>query len=330
MGRPSLIGFRDVEEAVEILRAKGKPVNPYQVRAILGKGSEAKITYYLKGMGLEIEYQDEDPITKRLSNLLRPVVIELNEQYDDQIRREKADLQECISRLTEKSRQDEEKIRTLEDELDRVNAWAAELERLNKEQNAELDNERKTITSQDHQIASIEDRLASSHATIDDLKIQLQSAQSQHREVIEMLNTEHRNTLQGYKDAIEKSNQACSALNSQLADAQAVIEASTHETSVLRESINKHTIVERQLEIDLKSRERAIEKQAAEISRLENGKSALRARIRSINDALLAKHRNTIPENELRQRISALSDENARLVTEVSTLRSVIDQLKLV
>ncbi len=56
---------------------------------MLGKGSEAKIAYFLKGLDIDIEYQDEDPVTKRLVSLIRPVVLELNDQYDELVAKEK-------------------------------------------------------------------------------------------------------------------------------------------------------------------------------------------------------------------------------------------------
>ena len=107
MARPSVIAIQDIEDAVDTLNGLGKPINPYQVRTLLGKGSEAKIAYFLKGLDIDIEYQDEDPVTKRLVSLIRPVVLELNDQYDELVAKEKKGLEASLEKEKQKSAQRE-------------------------------------------------------------------------------------------------------------------------------------------------------------------------------------------------------------------------------
>ena len=71
------------------------------------KGSEAKIAYFLKGLDIDIEYQDEDPITKRLASLIRPVVLELNDQYDELVAKEKKGLEASLEKEKQTSAQRE-------------------------------------------------------------------------------------------------------------------------------------------------------------------------------------------------------------------------------
>ena len=54
MGRPASISEADIIRAVEELQESRKPVNPYQVRQILGKGSTAKIAHYLHGLDIDL------------------------------------------------------------------------------------------------------------------------------------------------------------------------------------------------------------------------------------------------------------------------------------
>ena len=51
MPRPAKITESAVESAVAELKSTHTPVNPYQVRKILGEGSIAKIGYFLKALG---------------------------------------------------------------------------------------------------------------------------------------------------------------------------------------------------------------------------------------------------------------------------------------
>jgi len=96
MARPASITQEDVESAVTALEDNGKPINPYQVRKLLSKGSIAKIGYFLKALGVDAVYEADDPLTARLALLLRPAALELEEQTDERIRKETEQLRNDI------------------------------------------------------------------------------------------------------------------------------------------------------------------------------------------------------------------------------------------
>jgi DNA repair exonuclease SbcCD ATPase subunit len=93
MAKPPSISALDVEEAANELRNKGKPVNPYQVRKLLGTGSYKLIEEYLGILQLETEYDDEDPLTKQLIGLVRPLAQTLKDEQFQAIEQAEAKYQ---------------------------------------------------------------------------------------------------------------------------------------------------------------------------------------------------------------------------------------------
>lgn len=327
MARPPAIGYQDVEEAVRILRDKGKPINPYQVRSVLGKGSEAKILYYLKGMGLDVEYQDDDPLTKRMVNLIRPVVVELNEQYEEQIRKEKSELTENLSQEREKSKayraQLDEALKKLEDESQRAQTAVTEIDKLR----SELDGEKRELENQRQRGANLEEKLETLQKSLNEAKQHQGLLKSEHRDLIKLLKDEHGETLQGYKEALVQSNRTTEQLRNQLENATNSANHLQNELTSLKTEVAEATLQEKMMIDQIAEKNRQIgemtskvESLSARVDSLEKEGDASRKTISALQH-LDGENAALMSENEV------LKKSNERLTTELDLLKSIIDKL---
>ncbi|WP_289245286.1 DNA-binding protein [uncultured Methylophaga sp.] len=80
MAKNPSISITDVENAAAELKHRGKPINPYQIRQFLGAGSYKLIEDYLTSLKLVDDYDGEDPLTKKLIGLVRPLAEALQEE----------------------------------------------------------------------------------------------------------------------------------------------------------------------------------------------------------------------------------------------------------
>ena len=327
MARPPVIGYEDVEEAVRMLQDKGKPINPYQVRSVLGKGSEAKILYYLKGMGLDIEYQDEDPLTKRIVNLVRPVVVELNEQYEEQIRKEKAGLIEELSSERERVKSYRDQLADmsakLKDETSRADSSLKKIEQLQTELNAE----RKALAEQKQRTLSLEEKLDSTNTSLKDTKLHLESTKAEHKELVVLLKDEHARTLQGYKEALEQSNRSADRMKAQLEETTTVVSKQGLELTALKERLAEASQREQSFIVQIEQKDRLISEHSSKLvdlsSELEKLSTEIQGHLKTI-----ATLRESDEENiKLKSENAALVKVNDKLSTELDVLKVVIDKL---
>ena len=73
MARPPSVDEHEVISVIEALQGQGKPINPYQVQKLLGGGSGPYIQKIIDKLDLEQAYDGEDPLTKQLVGLIRPL-----------------------------------------------------------------------------------------------------------------------------------------------------------------------------------------------------------------------------------------------------------------
>lgn len=327
MARPPVIGYEDVEEVVRILQDKGKPINPYQVRSILGKGSEAKILYYLKAMGLDIEYQDEDPLTKRIVNLVRPVIVELNEQYEEQIRKEKSGLIEELSSERERVKSYRNELADmsakLKDETSRAESSLKKIEQLETEFNAE----RRTLAEQKQRTSSLEEKLTSANTSLKDAKQHLEFTKAEHKELVVLLKDEHARTLQGYKEALEQSNRSSDRMKSQLEDATTIVAKQGLELTALKERLAEASQKEQSFIGQIELKDRLLSEHSSKIVDLSSELEKLSTEIQGYLKTIATLRESDEENVKLKPKNAALVKANDRLSTELDVLKVVIDKL---
>ncbi|WP_349293813.1 DNA-binding protein [Marinobacter sp. M3C] len=209
MARPASITQEDVRAAVTALEENGKPINPYQVRKLLSKGSIAKIAYYLKALGVDVVYETDDPLTSRLALLLRPAALELEEQTDERIRIETEQLRNDIherdvaladleSRLEKKQSQ----LKIQEKRLSQATVdgdWLRSEKQLLEVKVARLDaahkGQAKQLEVQSDQIAYLKEKNVEAQS-------EFQSTLSEHRKVVRTIREDHHKAIDEHKAAV--------------------------------------------------------------------------------------------------------------------------------
>ncbi|PVZ64486.1 hypothetical protein [Pelagibaculum spongiae] len=329
MGRPSVISYEDVAEAVRILQGKGKPINPYQVRSILGKGSESKILYYLKGMGLQVEYQDDDPLTKRIVNIIRPAMVELNEQYEQQIQREKADLVEQLTLEREKNKSLQSELKEIATKFENEHERAEDALGQVTELQAEVDSTQQQLVSQQQRSESLEEKLAAAVASQDDLKQQLIAAKAEHKELVILLKNEHASTVQGYKEAIQQSNSAVDQVKSQLEAAQNANKQQALEISGLKEQRFETNKEIQSFNTLVSEKDQIISSQAVEVSELSALLEAKESELQKTVEIISELEKPDMEMQKIESKNTGLIKENEKLSVELALLQKVIDKISL-
>jgi len=239
MARPSVIAIQDIEDAVETLNGLGKPINPYQVRTLLGKGSEAKIAYFLKGLNIDIDYQDEDPVTKRLVSLIRPVVLELNDQYDELVTKEK---KRTGKNAWRRKNNDQEDLKKESQGGKRaINRRRFVLRNSKKslfEANQALNDKSAKLSKTAQSNENLKQALVAAKNALIELRHHKEQLQTEHATLVNTLKSEHAETLKGYKKALEQSNTSILQTRDQLADAENKNKTLTETNDELKEQLN--------------------------------------------------------------------------------------------
>lgn len=210
MARPSVIDIDDVSSAVSTLRQDGKPINPYQIKKIIGQGSEAKIAWYLQALDIDSEIQDEDPLTKRIAALVRPLALELNEQKVSQVReieeRHQSTLKDKeneIERLSTELKLSKTQLESTQTDLYEANSKYDVLLtnfRLTEEQYNDIQSELKSEKSR-HNETKV--RLESKIDALKEAKAQKQKLDEMHRDSVTMLNAQYQDLKNQHDNAVE-------------------------------------------------------------------------------------------------------------------------------
>ena len=336
MARPSVIAIKDIEDAVDTLNGLGKPINPYQVRTLMGKGSEAKIAYFLKGLGIDIEYQDEDPVTKRLVSLIRPVVLELNDQYDELVAKEKKGLQERL----DKEKQQSDDLKKERNEAQKSHKQASlritELEKFLLEANQALADKSAKLSKVEQSNENLKQALVVAENALIEGRRHQEQLQVEHTTLVHALKNEHAETLKGYKKALEQSNTSIQQTRDQLADAENKNKALAGTIDELKEQLNKS----RQENVGIISKVTESNKQLTDLKNQNKRQAAELEKRQKIIDGgkqeLAAAKQTIIGLKEYQGINSALQTDNQKLTvekeklrTEVDVLRSVVDKISV-
>jgi len=252
MARPASITEADVESAVVVLNDNGKPINPYQVRKHLGKGSIAKIAYYLKALGVDAVYETDDPLTVRLASLLRPAALEIEEQTSERIRKETEELRTRIQdrddALADLDTRLQAKESELQDKKERLAQAGIDSDWLRSEKQAlelkvaRLDEAQNSLAKQ---LSEKKDRITEYKESSAAEKKELQTTLFEHKEAVRMMREDHQQTIDDYKNMV-------SSLTEKL-----------HEMAESSKKVVSHN-AELKLQVEKMSADRRIEAHAAE------------------------------------------------------------------
>lgn len=188
MGRPASINEADITKAVDELLETGKPVNPYRVRQVLGRGSTAKIAHFLQGLDIETTYEDSefqtvidlnDERSHYLAKLVRPLIFQLEENQQAAIDEAKAkfeaqrqELEDLVNNLEEKLAGKQSELDTLETRLENAESQRDSQE----EENLQLKIE--AAANYEKQIA-LHEKIHAQSEEITERKKQLEQADSE-------------------------------------------------------------------------------------------------------------------------------------------------------
>jgi chromosome segregation ATPase len=300
MARPPLISFDDVQQAVEALGSSGKSITPYQVRQYLGRGSEAKIAYFLKGMELDVDFSDSDPLTRRIHALIRPLVLEINDQVEEQIRHEKAQLQQSLE-------QQSNTVRVQRDEIEQLQQQLASAEKA-RQQNAEIiEDQHQQISVLQQQLEAMRHELelgaaraTAANATIERQQTEIERISSQHEHHMKRLVQEHQQEQARFSSSFEQLNQLVLTQTSQL-------EFSRQEQQRL---YNELQTLQHAMELDKEKSLQTAESHRKDIQELENKLANC--------DQALEFQRHGITVRDLRN--SQLEDDKCKLQSELEVL----------
>lgn len=188
MGRPASINEADITKAVDELLETGKPVNPYRVRQVLGRGSTTKIAHFLQGLDIETTYEDSefqtvidlnDERSHYLAKLVRPLIFQLEENQQAAIDEAKAkfeaqrqELEDLVNNLEEKLAGKQSELDTLETRLENAESQRDSQE----EENLQLKIE--AAANYEKQIA-LHEKIHAQSEEITERKKQLEQADSE-------------------------------------------------------------------------------------------------------------------------------------------------------
>jgi len=334
MARPSVIAIQDIEDAVDTLNGLGKPINPYQVRTLLGKGSEAKIAYFLKGLDIDIDYQDEDPVTKRLVSLIRPVVLELNDQYDELVAKEKKSLQEALEKEKQRSETLKKESQAAQKDHQQATLRITALEKSLLEANQALTEKSTQLSKTEQSNENLKQALVAAENALIEVKHHQDQLQAEHTTLVHTLKNEHAETLKGYKQALEQSNISSQQTRDQLANTESKNKALTETNDELKDQLN----LSRQENIEINREITESNKNLVELKTQNKRQTGQLEKQQNIIDTGKQEHivtKQIILDLKAHQKINLrlqtdnqkFSAKNEKLRTEVDVLRSVVDKI---
>ena len=244
MPRPAKITESAVESAVAELKSTHTPVNPYQVRKILGEGSIAKIGYFLKALGHTTDYSAEkdDPLTLKLVNMLRPVALELDEQSKERIRQA---TQQLNTELEEKATLVSSLERQLGDKQSVIDEFEAKLEKAIAERDLSRDKSQKLeveLARLEEKVIQQAKQLEAAKSVIQQKESETAEARNEMRIIIkdnniarQAMQENHEAEIKIYKEELDKRSEDYSALSAEL-------EAARSSSESLQEKIRQQVI----------------------------------------------------------------------------------------
>jgi chromosome segregation ATPase len=334
MARPASITQEDVESAVTALEDNGKPINPYQVRKLLSKGSIAKIGYFLKALGVDAVYEADDPLTARLAFLLRPAALELEEQTDERIRKEteqlRNDIHERDVALADLESRLEEKQSQLEIQEKRLTQATVDGDWLRSEKQmleVKVARFEATHKGQEKQLQAQSDQIAYLKEKSVDARDELQSTLSEHREVIRTMREDHQKTIDGYKEAVSSINQKLHALSEN--NDLTVAENDGLKQEVIRLNDNHQAAAQNaESKIEILRAEGATygeenQKLSAQCSALAQEKDTLAQKLQSESQSYERQLATALSNSE------RVSSENTKLVSDLGFLKTLINKFEI-
>lgn len=326
MARPPSIGIEQVERAVETLKQQGKPINPYQVKKIIGAGSTSKIQWYLDGLRIETETEGPDPLTKRLVSLLKPLAAELQDEKFEAIDQLKSKHEEQLQQANAIAEEQMSKAAEYEAQLSASRGELAATRSLldqSKQRETDLAGERVTLKKDLDRMKEV----------VHDFEQKLSQAEkrvnhtiSEYHHQIDRLQQEHKERLASETQRIERLeaenvrlNQTHIANTEALARVSADLQSSERrlrETEARGRDLMKE--VDR-LQKDLETQREAKDTLAADHARqLDRLQKEHRSELKSLIETLSTKHSLLVEDNHatITQLIRALKNDGATNATK--------------
>ena len=332
MPRPAKITELAVESAVAELKSTHTPVNPYQVRKILGEGSIAKIGYFLKALGHTTDYSAEkdDPLTLKLVNMLRPVALELDEQSKERIRQA---TQQLNTELEEKATLVSSLERQLGDKQSVIDEFEAKLEKAIAERDLSRDKSQKLeveLARLEEKVIQQAEQLEAAKSVIQQKESETAEARNEMRIIIkdnniarQAMQENHEAEIKIYKEELDKRSEDYSALSAEL-------EAARSSNEALQEKLRQQGIEKEVANSEVKSLK-------SDVVNREQQIASLREQVKKVEQRL-SKERDShqLEKREWQQKLSAikarnvsLSGDNSRLENERAFLRSLIQKFQI-
>lgn len=334
MARPASITQEEVESAVTALEGNGKPINPYQVRKVLNKGSIAKIGYYLKALGLDAVYEVDDPLTTRLALLLRPAALELQEQTDERIRIETETLRNNLHErdvvLADLESRLEEKQSELEIQKKRLNQVTIDRDWLRSEKQlleVKVARFEETHKGQEKQLQAQFEQIAFLKEKNSDTQKEFQSALSEHREIIRTMREDHQKTVVEYKESVSSITHKLHKLI-ELNDHTVAENDQLKQDAIKLTNAYQNAVTEAEAELELLHSEKnkyveETQKLAVQYSALAHEKDALAQKLHSETQSLDRQLATELSRSE------RLASDNKKLVSDLEFLKTLINKFEI-
>lgn len=337
MGRPSSIKEADVLNAVDFLQESRRPINPYQVRQVLGRGSTAKIAHFLESLDIQSTYEDSEfqpaielneERSQYLAKLVRPLVFQLEEDQEAaigkaeaQFEKQREELEALVSTLESKLAGKQSELDTLET---RSVSAESKIEKL-EEENAQLKID--AAANQEKQNA-LQEKIHSLNEEVRGRKEQIEHAHSEKAELLrrhdlqlaqlredfdtlknESLDYRNKAEKQFAEDSAEKTR-----LQEQINTQQSASDRATAERQRLEKELSDSQYNETKLRESLSKQDVNVETLEKHLEDAESEK----ARLEETHNELKTIFANTKQSNQ------ALETANQGLVAEVEFLKEIL------
>ena len=293
MARPSKITLEEVQNAVDVLKSNDKPINPYQIKKIIGYGSEKKIAWFMSALDIDAEYEEEDPLLKQLARLLHPVAVDLRQTKDEAI---KFVEDEYVEKLVKAN----DEIERLKGELNGAENNALEMEKKNEilidklnTREEELDKAARKIGEMEVFIAQLSTELKGSESAnkkleedIDSLKTNLEQEEQKHQAGIDRLKEVHgqdiqllRAEIEDWKNDLKQSAYNEEAAKIELSKVNTMLDNKSDELSNTQARVAKLTLKSVQQEETLSGKDTEITTLSSKVTELTDKSIELKERL---------------------------------------------------
>lgn len=345
MARPSKITLEEVQNAVDVLKSNDKPVNPYQIKKIIGYGSEKKIAWFMSALDIDAEYEEEDPLLKHLAKLLHPVAVDLRQTKEDAIKF-------VEDEYDEKLVQANNEIEHLKGELNGAENDALEMEKKNEilvdkltSREEELDKAASKIGEMEVFIAQLSTELKGSESAnqkleedIGSLKTSIEQEEQKYRAGIDQLKEEHgqdiqllRLEIEGWKNDLKQAAYNEEAAKIELSKVNTMLDNKSDELSNTEARIVKLILKSDKQEETLSGKDTEITVLSSKVSELTDKSIGLKERLdialEEIKSLSEKEQTSSNTMNDAKANLQLSEQREQLLQNQVDSLEKIIERL---